>query len=209
MSLSLAFENQARLNSKNPNIIRASDARIPSGCRSCVTMKRFERGRSTPTTHAPASRTRSATGTRVPPGRVIKRVRRARLVESWSARSLATTLWTIPKRWRVFFLFISTECIPTCPQVLGGHGEMWGETVDASDLEQTVWPRLASISEILWSDRDDTRPASARAPNLQVCTREREKNASHKHAKKVGARRLCVAPRRLSLSPQLARRQSR
>ena len=29
--------------------------------------------------------------------------------------------------------------------VIGGHGEMWGETVDASDLEQTVWPRLAAI----------------------------------------------------------------
>ena len=34
-----------------------------------------------------------------------------------------------------------------CPLVLGGHGEMWGETVDASDLQQTVWPRLAAIAE--------------------------------------------------------------
>ena len=23
-------------------------------------------------------------------------------------------------------------------QVLGGHGEMWGETVDTSDLQQTI-----------------------------------------------------------------------
>lgn len=37
-----------------------------------------------------------------------------------------------------------------CPLVLGGHGEMWGETVDASDLEPTVWPKLASIAEKLW-----------------------------------------------------------
>ena len=24
--------------------------------------------------------------------------------------------------------------------VLGGQGEMWGETVDTSDIESTVWP---------------------------------------------------------------------
>ena len=35
-----------------------------------------------------------------------------------------------------------------CPLVLGGHGEMWGETVDASDIEQTVWPRL-SVGNLL------------------------------------------------------------
>jgi len=43
-----------------------------------------------------------------------------------------------------------------CALVLGGQGEMWGETVDASDLEQTVWPKLAAIAEKLWSPRDQT-----------------------------------------------------
>jgi hexosaminidase len=38
-----------------------------------------------------------------------------------------------------------------CLLVLGGHGEMWGERVDMSDLQQTVWPKLASIAEKLWS----------------------------------------------------------
>lgn len=41
-----------------------------------------------------------------------------------------------------------------CKLIYGGHGEMWGETVDGSDLEQTVWPRLAAIAERLWSPRN-------------------------------------------------------
>jgi hexosaminidase len=44
-----------------------------------------------------------------------------------------------------------------CPMVIGGHGEMWGETVDASDIEQTVWPRLGAIAERLWSNRNLTQ----------------------------------------------------
>ena len=48
-----------------------------------------------------------------------------------------------------------------CAKVLGGHGEMWGETVDASDLEQTVWPKLAAIAEKLWSPRAMTAAADA------------------------------------------------
>eukprot|EP00463_Aulacantha_scolymantha_P001674 TRINITY_DN2300_c0_g1_i1.p1 TRINITY_DN2300_c0_g1~~TRINITY_DN2300_c0_g1_i1.p1 ORF type:complete len:184 (-),score=26.62 TRINITY_DN2300_c0_g1_i1:170-721(-) len=47
-----------------------------------------------------------------------------------------------------------------CKLVLGGQGEMWGETVDASDFENTVWPKLAAIAEKLWSPRNMTTDAS-------------------------------------------------
>ncbi len=31
---------------------------------------------------------------------------------------------------------------------------MWGETVDPSDLDQTIWPRAAAVAERLWTPKE-------------------------------------------------------
>ena len=68
--------------------------------------------------------------------------------------------------WTAVYLNEPCENVPDelCPKILGGHGEMWGETVDTSDIAQTVYPRMAAIAERLWSPRSvvgnitDARP---------------------------------------------------
>lgn len=42
------------------------------------------------------------------------------------------------------------------------------KTVDASDLQNTVWPRAAAVGEILWSDLTYTQQAAASSDGLSA-----------------------------------------
>ena len=48
-----------------------------------------------------------------------------------------------------------------CALVIGGGGEMWGESAGPSNVEMLMWPRLAAVAERLWSSRATTDTTTA------------------------------------------------
>ncbi|GLJ06940.1 hypothetical protein SUGI_0053400, partial [Cryptomeria japonica] len=61
--------------------------------------------------------------------------------------------------------------------LIGGEVCMWGETVDPSDIEQTIWPRAAAAAERLWTSfdkiaRDPTKVAN-RLANFRCLLNQR------------------------------------
>ncbi|CAI9090775.1 OLC1v1025612C1 [Oldenlandia corymbosa var. corymbosa] len=61
--------------------------------------------------------------------------------------------------------------------VLGGEVCMWGEHIDGSDIEQTIWPRAAAAAERLWTPYDklakDPREVTARLANFRCLLNKR------------------------------------
>ena len=43
---------------------------------------------------------------------------------------------------------------------------MWGERVDATNIEARIWPRTCAVAERLWSSPQDTWDINAAMPRL-------------------------------------------
>lgn len=59
--------------------------------------------------------------------------------------------------WRVIYSKDPYEGVPEHLKhlVVGGEAHMWGEQMDAMNLDQMVWPRAAAVAEVLWSGAKD------------------------------------------------------
>lgn len=71
--------------------------------------------------------------------------------DKWYLDHLDTT-------WQDFYMNEPLKIISNISQqrlVIGGEVCMWGETVDGSDIEQTIWPRAAAAAERLWTPYDN------------------------------------------------------
>ena len=66
--------------------------------------------------------------------------------------------------WKTLYLdepFEFTDVPEEQALVLGGEACMWAETVDVSDLYNTIWPRAGAFAERYWSPREVTDIDSA------------------------------------------------
>ncbi|PON38300.1 Beta-hexosaminidase [Parasponia andersonii] len=61
--------------------------------------------------------------------------------------------------------------------VIGGEVCLWGEHIDASDIEQTIWPRAAAAAERLWTSYDklakDPREVTGRLAHFRCLLNQR------------------------------------
>jgi hexosaminidase len=87
--------------------------------------------------------------------------------DDWYLDHLSTT-------WATMYLNEPTSGLSAASDpklILGGESCMWGETVDASDLQNTVWPRAAAVAEVLWTPYEVIYP-TANASDVDLATVE-------------------------------------
>ena len=72
-------------------------------------------------------------------------------------------------------------------QLVGGEMCMWGETVDASEIESTIWPRGGAVAEKLWSSRAVTEILASSDRGLRTVGVRLKKLRCYLISKGVGA----------------------
>ncbi|KAK8808450.1 hypothetical protein WA158_008351 [Blastocystis sp. Blastoise] len=117
----------------------------------------------------------------VPKGAIIEtwlsNEKKAKSIVNDGYRVIYSTIneWYFPKlftHWEAFYNTNPLDGIDEEAQqkmVLGGETCMWGETVDTSNIEMTIWPRGIAASERLWT-----------SPSLLNVTEAKERIAYHR-----------------------------
>lgn len=59
-----------------------------------------------------------------------------------------------------YFSFLLPTLTTITTFITAGESCMWGETVDPSDLHNTVWPRAAAVAEVLWTPYEVIYPTN-------------------------------------------------
>ena len=85
-----------------------------------------------------------------------KRALLDRLAANGDERLLLGRVWDKYEQCRRRNIPVVTGFLSPAEQelVLGGEACMWAETVDVSDLYNTVWPRAGAFAERYWSPRE-------------------------------------------------------
>ncbi|XP_044508140.1 beta-hexosaminidase 3-like [Mangifera indica] len=83
-------------------------------------------------------------------------------------------------QWQQFYLNEPLTHITESSQqklVIGGEVCMWGETVDTSDIQETIWPRAAAAAERMWTPYDklanDTTRVTGRLAHFRCLLNQR------------------------------------